>query len=187
MIEWSFRLILAGSELSDADLDALYEAGCDDATFSRERDGSVQAIFDREADTAEMAVLSAITEIESAGTGARTVRVWTDDDWLTASEIAKRLGRSRQNINQLLRGVRGSGGFPAPVARQGSPNPLWSWNEVAAWFKGYEPSSLPDEGPKISTDFLAELNDLLDLRERHRRTPDAPWRAKLAETLPLGA
>jgi hypothetical protein len=187
MTEWSFRLIISGIELTDDDLNAFYEAGCDDATFSHERDGSVQALFDREADAAETAILSAIVDVEGAGIGARTVRVWTDDDWLTASEIAQRVGRTRQSIAQLVRGVRGPSGFPMPVARQGSPNPLWSWNEVAAWFKVYDPGSVSDETATISTDFLAELNDRLDLRERQRRWPDAPWRPKIAEAFPLGA
>jgi hypothetical protein len=187
MTEWSFRLILAGVELTDDDLDALYEAGCDDAAFSRERDGRVHALFDREAESAERAVLSAIVDVEKARIGARVVRVLSDDDWLTAAEIAERLGRTRQSIGLLVRGARGPGGFPTPVARQASPNPLWSWSEVAAWFKGYEPSAVPGDGPSISPDFLAEVNDRLDLRERLRQSPNAPWRHDLDQALPLGA
>lgn len=187
MIEWSFRLILTGIELTDSDLDALFEAGCDDATFSRERDGSIHALVDRAADSPETAVLTAIVEIEAgAHIGARVVRATTEDDWLTAAEIAERLGRTRQNIGQLIRGIRGPGGFPAPIARQVSPNPLWNWSEVAGWFQAYDPASVAvDDGPKISPDFLAEVNDHLDLRERRRNFPDAPWRPKLAEALPL--
>ena len=41
MSEWTFRLVIAGVELTDTALDALFEAGCDDATFAKERDGSV--------------------------------------------------------------------------------------------------------------------------------------------------
>ena len=32
--EWTFRLTLTGLDLSDEQLDALFEAGCDDAAFS---------------------------------------------------------------------------------------------------------------------------------------------------------
>ncbi len=32
-------------------------------------------------------------------------------------------------------------------SRQGSPNPLWSWIEVAAWFSAYEPAAMPESGP----------------------------------------
>ena len=63
---------------------------CDDATFSSS-DGTVLGFFDREADTQEDAVLSAIHNVESADIGARVLRVTQDDDWLTASEIAERL------------------------------------------------------------------------------------------------
>lgn len=100
MTEWSFRLVLTGVELTNGDLDALFEAGCDDATFSREPDGSVHALVDRAADSPETAVLTAIVEIETgARIGARVVLVTTDDDWLTAAEIADRLGRTRQNLS----------------------------------------------------------------------------------------
>jgi hypothetical protein len=185
--EWTFRLTLTGLDLSDEQLDALFEAGCDDAAFSLERDGMVLGLFDREAETQEDAVLSAIENVERAGVGARAVRVAQDDDWLTASEIAVRVGRTRQSIGQLIRGDRGPGGFPVPVARHGSPNPLWSWDEVEGWFERYEPEAVPAHRPRLSPDFLAELNDRLDLRERLRHSPDAPWRPKLAKALPLGA
>jgi hypothetical protein len=185
MSEWTFRLTLAGIALTDEELGALFEAGCDDATFSLERDGTVLGFFDREADRQEDAVLSAIHNVEGADIGGRVLRVTQDDDWLTASEIAERVGRTRQSIGLLIRGDRGPGGFPAAVARHGSRNPLWSWAEVEAWFERYEPTTVPSHGPKLSPDFLAELNDTLDLRERHRR--HAPWRSQLAERLPLGA
>ena len=187
MTEWTFRLILKGIELTDEELDALHEAGCDDGSFSAEPDGAVLGFFDRDADTQEDAVLSAIEHVESAGVGARIVKVAADDDWLTASEIADRVGRSRASIHLLVRGERGSGGFPAPVARRGASNPLWSWAEVEAWFEHFDPDAVPGHGPRLSPDFLAELNDRLDLRERLRHSPDAPWRPKLAEALPLGA
>jgi hypothetical protein len=187
MTEWMFRLTIAGIALTDEQLDALFQAGCGDAAFSLERDGTVLGFFDREAETQEDAALSAIGDVEAAGIGARVLRVTRDDDWLTASEIAKRVGRTRQSIGLLVRGDRGSGGFPAPVARHGSPNPLWSWADVEAWFESYEPAAIPKRGSKLSPDFLAELNDRLDLRERLRHSPNAPWRPRLVAALPLGA
>lgn len=187
MTEWTFRLTLRGIELTDEQLDALYEAGCDDGSFSVEPDGTVQGFFDREAPTEQDAVISAIVDVEQAGIGARVLRVQADDDWLTASEIAERIGRSRQSISLLAHGKRGPGDFPASVARRRSSNPLWSWSEVEAWFERYEPEAVPAHGPRLSPDFLAEVNDRLDLRERLRRSPNAPWRSKLNEALPLGA
>ena len=187
MTEWTFRLTLRGIELTNEQLDILYAAGCDDGSFSMEPDRTVLGFFDREAPTEQDAVISAILDIEQAGIGARVLRVEADDDWLTASEIAARIGRSRQSIALLARGERGPGYFPAPVARRRSSNPLWSWFEVEAWFERYDPKAVPTPKPRLSTDFLAEVNDRLDLRERLRHSPNAPWRAKLNEALPLGA
>jgi len=187
MTEWTFRMTIAGIALTDEQLDALFEAGCDDATFSLERDGSVLGLFDREAETQEDAVLSAVNDVEAAGISARVLRVTQDDDWLTASEIAEKVGRTRQSIGLLIRGDRGPGGFPSPVVRQGSSNPLWSWAEVATWFELYESDAVKEHRSRLSPDFLAELNDRLDLREHLRHSPDAPWRLRLAEAFPLGA
>jgi hypothetical protein len=187
MTDWTFRLTIGGITLTDEQLDALFEAGCDDAAFALERDGIVLGLFDRKAETQEDAVLSAISDIEASGIGARVLRVARDDDWLTGSEIAKRVGRTRQSIGLLIRGDRGPGDFPPPVARWGSPNPLWSWAEVDAWFERYEPAAVRKRGSKLSPDFLAELNDRLDLRERLRHSPNAPWRPRLVAALPLGA
>lgn len=187
MTEWTFQLTLRGIELTDEQLDALYEAGCDDGSFSGEPDGTVLGFFDREAPTEQDAVISTIVDLEQAGTGARVLRVEADDDWLTASEIAARVGRTRRSIALLARGECGPGDFPDPIARRRSSNPLWSWPEVEAWFARYDPDALPALKPRLSPDFLAEVNDRLDLRERLRHSPNAPWRAKLNEALPLGA
>ncbi|MDQ2883157.1 MAG: DNA-binding protein [Actinomycetota bacterium] len=187
MTEWTFRLTLRGIELTDEQVGTLYEAGCDDGSFSAEADGTVLGFFDRAAPTEQDAVISAILDVERSGIGARVLRVQADDDWLTASEIAERVGRSRQSVALLARGERGPGDFPAPVARRRSSNPLWRWSKVEAWFERYEPGALPAHGPRLSPDFLAEVNDRLDLRERLRHSPNAPWRPKLDEALPLGA
>ncbi len=187
MTEWTFRLTLRGIELTDEQLDTLHDAGCDDGSFSAEPDGTVLGLFDREAPAEQDAVISAIVDIEQAGIGARVLRVQADDDWLTASEIAARVGRTRQSVALLARGERGPGDFPAPIARRQSSNPLWSWTEVETWFERYEPGAVPAHRPRLSPDFLAEVNDRLDLRERLRRSPNAPWRPKLNEALPLGA
>jgi hypothetical protein len=183
--EWTFRLNLAGLDVDDdAQLDALYEAGCDDATFAADDNGS-HAVFHRQAPTPEKAVLSAIRGIESAGGRVRVVSVETEDDWLTAAEIAERTGRSRQNVSQLVRGDRGPGDFPSPAARRDARNPLWSWEEVRTWFARYAPGDAPTRPEHPAPDFIAAVNARLDLRERRRRTPHAPWWPDIAEALPL--
>ena len=72
----AFTLILAGaSELTEEMAEALFEAGCDDATPSS-RDGVVSVAFDREAGSLGDAIGSAIEAVR--GAGYRVARVEVD-------------------------------------------------------------------------------------------------------------
>lgn len=64
MTTHSFSLILSGDV--EPHLDALYEAGCDDASFGAV-DGVWHADFDREAPTLEAAIESAVSDVRRAG------------------------------------------------------------------------------------------------------------------------
>ncbi|MDE2745372.1 MAG: hypothetical protein OXI41_05235 [Chloroflexota bacterium] len=67
MTIWRFSLIIDGPNLDDDELlDALFEAGCDDALFGG-ANGVQCADFHRETDQVEDAVLSAIAAVESVG------------------------------------------------------------------------------------------------------------------------
>jgi hypothetical protein len=67
MTTYGFDIILDGvSEISDEAADALFEAGCDDATPSS-RDGLARVHFDREAPSLEDAIRSAVAQVQSAG------------------------------------------------------------------------------------------------------------------------
>jgi predicted DNA-binding transcriptional regulator AlpA len=133
MAEHHFELTIRGA-LTDARLDALYEAGCDDATFSSKGELTFGA-FDREAPTLLEALVSAIGEVESVK-GLEVLHI-DPDELVWASEIAERTGRSRQSVDMLIRGLRGPGGFPPP-ASHATRNPLWRWSEVEEWFARYE-------------------------------------------------
>ena len=54
-------------------LDALYEAGCDDAMIGIGRKGFIGADFSRESASIELAVESAIRNVEKAIPGARLI------------------------------------------------------------------------------------------------------------------
>lgn len=133
MTAQSFALTIRG-ELTDPRLDALFDAGCDDATFSS-LGALTFATFDRDAESLLDAVQSAIEAVESVE-GMEVMHV-DPDDMVWASEIAERVGRTRQSINQLIKGQRGPGRFPAP-ASHATRNPLWRWADVEAWFAVYE-------------------------------------------------
>ena len=72
----------------DQYLDALYEAGCDDALFGV-RDGAQYGAFDREADSFSEALASAIHDVTSAVAGAQVVRI-EPDQLVTLAAIGER-------------------------------------------------------------------------------------------------
>lgn len=54
-------------------------------------------------------------------------------DLVTASEIATRLGKSREYIRQCIAGNSTKNPFPYPVTGNGDKSSLWSWQDVAIW------------------------------------------------------
>ena len=80
MTQFSFTLTIDGADvMTDIAQEALYEAGCDDATFGVS-EGVQTAEFDREAIEFAEAVASAIRAVESAVPGARVVEVHRERD-----------------------------------------------------------------------------------------------------------
>jgi hypothetical protein len=174
----TFTLVLVGlRELTDEVADALYQADCDDALVGS-RDGVVFLDFDREAPSFREAVLSAIADVERAGTGARVAHV-EPDDLVTMSEIARRLRRTRESVRQLVGGLRGPGDFPPPAANLKQRSPIWRWTDVSRWFR----ERLGVEGPPAAAPegtHVAAINAALDVR---RLTQDAREARLLLETL----
>jgi predicted DNA-binding transcriptional regulator AlpA len=155
---YSFTLLLAGADPLNH-LDALFQAGCNDAIFGS-REGTFFADFDREAASLGEAVRTAIEQVESAVPGVRVVRV-EPDELVNAAGIAARTGRSRESIRLLIEHRRGPGNFPPPVSWLGAKTRLWRWSDVARWFADY----LGDRSaPADDAAFIATLNALLDLR-----------------------
>lgn len=158
-----FTLIVEGPDLQDELLvDVLFEAGLDDATIGRL--GSIQYLdFDREAESLADAVFSATNQLESTVPNARVVHL-EPDDLVTMSEIAERVGRTRESIRLLISGARGPGGFPAPATHFRSRQRMWRWQEVAIWFadKLAEPQVVGDPG---RGQFITAFNAGLRWRE----------------------
>jgi hypothetical protein len=73
--EHEFTLVLDGvSDLTPGIMDALFEAGCDDATVSRQG-GRVSMDFGRSGPSMKDAIISAIRDVQKANIGARVIRV----------------------------------------------------------------------------------------------------------------
>jgi len=172
---FEFVLVLTGlSEIGADVLDALFESGCDDATPSL-RLSRVYLTFDREADSLREAILSAIRDVHRSGTGARVRRV-DQCDLLSQADIARRIGRSRQQVGQYVTGVRGPGHFPAPVCDRAGGHSLWSWREVASWLGR---NGIVDDAVVHDSRDVATINSALELIHYQKLDPDlvsAVWR-----------
>jgi hypothetical protein len=140
----TFRLIL-DREPTEVELDALFEAGCDDAMFTVEAN-VVIAQFDREAETMADAIVEAVKAVETAGlVPLRAV----DQDLVTLADIADRIRQSRESIRRYVTGARGPGGFPPPVnpAREGTL--FYRWSEVAPWVREHLGAKVEDVDPAV--------------------------------------
>ncbi len=132
MKEYDFTLKF---DLPDCDadpdmyVDALYEAGCDDATVGIGQKGRLGLNFIREADSALAAVSSAIRDVRKAVPGARLIEATPDLVGLT--DIAEIVGCSRQNMRKLF--LTHKAMFPSPV-HEGSVA-LWHLAKVLHWLK----------------------------------------------------
>lgn len=83
MATYEFTLILADEpELTDDVCEALAAAGCDDGTIGQ-LCGVPQIAFDREAESLEAAIRSAIADVQKAG--CRVKRLEMDNEALVAA------------------------------------------------------------------------------------------------------
>ena len=152
-----FTLIVDGPDLQDdMFIDRLFEAGCDDAAIGRS-DGIQYVDFDREAASLDEAVLSAVRDVEHVD-GVSVVRV-ADAGLVSMTDIASRIGRTRESVRLLITGARGSGRIPRAGDRPPSRYRLWRWSDVTHWITTQlGEAGLPDDR------FLTVLNASLEFR-----------------------
>lgn len=155
----TFTLLLVNEhELTTELEDALFEAGCDDGMlFSKNQ--VVYIEFDRDADSLEEAIVSAINNVESAGFQVARVE---PSDLVTSAEISRRANRSRQSVAQIIKGKRGKGGFPIPLAGVTSKTSVWSWAEVSNWLLKEE--KIDDLFLIKKAEVIRDINETLKLR-----------------------
>lgn len=162
MFEFDFVLELQSDYFSDDEIDVLCEAGCLDGTFGISN-GVPEVGFGRESTDILEAIVSAIDDIETAGVGARVIRV-EPDDLVSIGDIAERTGRTTESIRLLVMGRRGPGGFPIPALRIGlGHSRLWRWAELVKWFHDYEPARWDEETTRYWS-VIATVNDFLRQR-----------------------
>jgi len=162
MALYNFTLTLSGVTVHTVGLeDSLHAAGCADALVCF-YGTAVYLDFDRESDSLEQAVLSAIADIESAP--SLNARVESVDSALVGlSDIAELTGLTRQAIALLKDGARGSGQFPGPVQRVKGNSPLWRWKTIVGWL--VTENRIPEDSPLVAhAEVLDNLNLALQLR-----------------------
>jgi hypothetical protein len=146
--------------LDDSDIDQLYESIADEVGVETGPKGSFLT-FEREAYSFLDAALYAVNQVVKAGFEPVAV----EDELVSITEIAQRLGRTRQSVSMLARGHRGGGGFPQPAVG-GVRSPLWHWADVADYLSGHV-TGMPGE----RTIVLAVINGELALRILSRHYP----------------
>jgi predicted DNA-binding transcriptional regulator AlpA len=120
------------SDNPDLHLDALFEAGCDDASVGVGQFGMIGLDFTRRAISAEEALRSAIRNVQTAIPGANLVRVGPDLVGLT--EMADIFGFTRQNMRKYATSKScAHEAFPSPTII-GEPS-LWHLAEIAVWLR----------------------------------------------------
>ncbi|ANY16578.1 helix-turn-helix transcriptional regulator [Bordetella pseudohinzii] len=138
-MEYTFTLKYQLAD-EDRDTDALVErlggAGCDDALVGIGQPGRLALEFTREAADADEAVRSALADVRRVVPSARLIEVAPDLVGLT--DVAEIVGVSRQNMRKLMLAYPGS--FPAPV-HEGSAS-IWHLADVLAWLQAKGSHSL---------------------------------------------
>lgn len=145
-------------------IDALYEAGWDDATVSLDPavGGPGVAAFDREADSAVAAIASAIRQGRAAGVTITGV----GEDLVTLTEIADRVGRTVATVDHWATGRRGPGTFPEPRIRRPRAS-LYSWAQVAEWLREHGLAEV--SAADVETARMCEIADSLVRAQRLQR------------------
>lgn len=166
--EYDFALVVGGVvELTSEVENALYGAGCDDATVSMKH-GRLYIDFSRAASSFKDAVISAIKSVDAALPDAHVLRV-DECNLVTAAEIARRMGRSRQLVHQYMTGKRGPGGFPPPECHLADYAPLWAWCAVSEWL--VENDLLRPEENLIA-EVIEAINLRLESARQRQRVPE---------------
>ena len=168
-----FTLIVDGTDLQDESvIDRLFEAGCDDALVGS-TDGVQFIDFDRDAASLDVAVLSAVSDVEQVR-GVQVIRL-AGAGLVSIADIAARVGRTRESVRLLVSGARGPGNFPAPVTDPRARYRLWRWADVQRWFEG----QFGEDALGAREEHLrSAINACLELRQEGRRL-DAGERDRL--------
>jgi hypothetical protein len=154
---YEVTLLVAGlDDRDDAVMDRLH-ASIEDVSVSDRGDLTEVTVW-LEAPTGDEAVRDAHVQIESAVTVCTVRQV--DLDVVAASDIAERIGQSKEAVRLWSTGARGPGHFPAPLGIVGGANatPVWAWADVYGWLTGAKPELVADMPRPVPTAVATMVN-----------------------------
>ncbi|GHD53940.1 hypothetical protein SAMN05216429_101151 [Marinobacter persicus] len=159
MAEYEFTLKFSVAEnLAQGVIeDKLFEAGCDDALIGVGTKGRLALAFCRESDSANQAIISAITDVKSAIPDAKLIEA--EPDLVGVTDIAEMFGFTRQNMRKLLQTHVNS--FPLPLHEGRAA--LWHLADVLEWFEAYRDQSTSPASKEIAQ-FTMRLNMARDFQ-----------------------
>lgn len=131
-MEYTFTLKyrLSEQDCNHEDIvERLGAAGCDDALVGVGQPGRLALEFTREAESAEVALISALADVKGAIPSSKLIEAAPDLVGLT--DVADVVGVSRQNMRKLM--LSHATSFPAPV-HEGS-SALWHLADVLLWLR----------------------------------------------------
>ena len=130
MNTYKFTLIFtlpASQSEPEEHLDALFEAGCDDALIGTGVPGRIALDFEREGSNALSTILSAIADVKSAIPNANIAEC--SPDLVGVTGIANLFRLSRQAVQKAITSNQNS--FPAPV--HSGKSSVWHLMQVVDW------------------------------------------------------
>jgi hypothetical protein len=167
-------------EISDDEIEALYDAGCDDAGIETGPLGTL-ADFTREAPSLAEAIASAVRDIEKVS-GLRAIGVQCDN-MVTAADIASRVGVSREAVRLWATSRRGPGGFPKPALITTGGEKVWDWQQVTLWLAEQKEQIQVSTAVDAAHHVLATADRVLAARDALRTEPDDSAREEFGRLL----
>ncbi len=143
-------------------MEALANAGCDDATVGVGQPGRVGLDFTREAPDALEAIVSAVHAVKRAIPGAELVEA--SPDFVGLTDVAEIVGCTRQNIRKLMLGNLAT--FRVAV-HEGS-QAIWHLRPVLTWFAETQKRAI-----KSSLIEVADVTMKVNIAKQARRIPGA--------------
>ncbi|WP_020522852.1 hypothetical protein [Catelliglobosispora koreensis] len=82
-----------------------------------------------------------------------------DQDLVNISDIAHRIGFTREAVRNWVDGKRGPGGFPIHCGTPGGDQKVWRWGAVAGWLE--EHYGLVEDDKALPGDEIARINSAI--------------------------